>query len=115
MLYFDGYSSGPSTKDAAHFRRSHGVVGPRVRCTPEMVCSARKENFLANEKNKEAFLQCLGDALEKAGCQVSHAEGDVDTLIVSTAVSCALHKTTVLIGHGEDTDLLVLLLFHSRF
>ncbi|GFO18890.1 hypothetical protein PoB_004539500 [Plakobranchus ocellatus] len=72
-----------------------------------MICSARKEHFLANSNNKQAFGQYLGDVLEKEGCQVLHAQGDC----VRTAVSCAINKTTVIIG--EDTDLLVLLLHHA--
>ena len=110
-IVFDGYNNGPSTKDATHLRRSCGVVGPTIRFNPEMVCSTRKEHFLANPNNKQAFVQYLGDVLEKDGCQVLHAQGDADTLIVRTAVSCAINKTTVVIG--EDTDLLVLLLHHA--
>ena len=87
------------------------MVGPTIRFTPEMVCNTRKEQFLTNSNNKQAFVQYLGDILEKDGCQVLHAQGDADTLIVSTAVSCAVSKLTVVIG--EDTDLLVLLLHHA--
>ncbi|GFR65217.1 hypothetical protein ElyMa_005525100 [Elysia marginata] len=76
-----------------------------------MVCNARKEDFLGNPKNKQAFLEYLGDVLKKDGCEVLHAEGDADTLIVNTAVICAVNATTVVIG--EDTDLLVLLLYHA--
>ncbi|GFO02494.1 hypothetical protein PoB_002899900 [Plakobranchus ocellatus] len=91
------------------------VVGPtiRFRSNPETVCSARKEHFLANPNTKQAFVQYLGDVLEKDGCQALHAQGDADTLIARTAVSCAIaiNKTTVVIG--EDTDLFVLLLHHA--
>ncbi|GFO27369.1 hypothetical protein PoB_005387400 [Plakobranchus ocellatus] len=110
-IVFGGYNDGPSTKDATHLRRSCGVVGPTIRFNPEMVCSARKEHFLANPDNKQEFVQYLSDVLEKDGCQVLHAQGDADTLIVRTAVSYAINKTTVVIG--EDTDLLVLLLHHA--
>ncbi|GFN74414.1 hypothetical protein PoB_000092000 [Plakobranchus ocellatus] len=40
-----------------------------------MVCIARKEHFLANPNNKQAFVQCLGDVLEKDGCQVPMHKG----------------------------------------
>lgn len=30
VVVFDGYQSGPTTKDTAHIRRTHGVAGPKV-------------------------------------------------------------------------------------
>ncbi|GFN80278.1 LOW QUALITY PROTEIN: hypothetical protein PoB_000678400 [Plakobranchus ocellatus] len=105
-------NDGQSTNDAPHLQRSCGVIGLIIRLNPEIVCNARKERFLANPNNKQAFVQYLGDVLEKDGCEVLHAQGDADTLIVRTAVSCAINKTTVVIG--EDTDLLVLLLHHAN-
>ena len=41
-----------------------------------------------------------------------HAESDADVLIVQTAVQCATKCVTTIIG--EDTDILVLLCFHSE-
>ena len=41
-----------------------------------------------------------------------HADDDANLLIVKTAVQSARTKTTVLIG--DDTDLLILLLFHTN-
>ncbi|GFR96725.1 hypothetical protein ElyMa_004459100 [Elysia marginata] len=110
-IVYDRYNNGPSTKDATHLRRSCGVVGPTIKFNPEMVCNARKEHLRGNPKNKQAFVQYLGDVLKKNGCQVLHAEGDADTLIVNTSVTCAVNVTTVVIG--ENTDLLVLLLHHA--
>ncbi|GFO49179.1 hypothetical protein PoB_007568400 [Plakobranchus ocellatus] len=74
-IVFDGYNDGPSTKNATHLRRSCGVVAPTVRFNPEMVCSARKEHFLAKPNTKQAFVQYLGDVLEKDGCQVPMHKG----------------------------------------
>ncbi|GFR73643.1 hypothetical protein ElyMa_003872300 [Elysia marginata] len=54
-IVFDGYINGPSTKDATHLRRSCGVVGPTIKFNPEMICNARKEHFLGNPKNNQAF------------------------------------------------------------
>ncbi|KAK3787737.1 hypothetical protein RRG08_013225 [Elysia crispata] len=76
-----------------------------------MIGRARKEHILANPNNKQAFVQYLGDLLEKGGCQVLHAQKDADTLIVSNAVSCAVNKRTIVTG--EDTDLRALLLHHA--
>ena len=52
----------------------------------------------------------LAEKLEHTGCDVHHAHGDADLLIVQTAISSAARQDTVLIG--DDTDL-VLLLYHA--
>ena len=41
-----------------------------------------------------------------------HAQGDADLIIVQTALQTAKNNSTVLIG--EDTDLLVLALYHFK-
>ena len=43
--------------------------------------------------------------LQQVGCQVSHAKGDTDRLVVQTAIESASESNTVLVG--DDTDLLV--------
>jgi hypothetical protein len=48
--------------------------------------------------------------LINAGCKVFHAENDADYLIATKAIESARRSETVLIG--DDTDLLVLLLYH---
>ncbi|KAK7111484.1 hypothetical protein V1264_011106 [Littorina saxatilis] len=112
VIVFDGYDSGPTTKDTAHLRRSSGAVGPVVMFTKDTVLTSRKDHFLSNARNKQAFIFMLGSALEYDGCRVLHAQADADTLIVKTAMkSAAENKTTVI---GEDTDLLVLLVYHVR-
>ena len=45
------------------------------------------------------------------GCNVIQAPGDADVIIVKTAVESANLYSTALIG--EDTDLLILLLYHT--
>ena len=47
------------------------------------------------------------------GCQVRHARGDADMLIVQTAIQSASRSSTVLVD--DDTDLLILLCFHTLF
>ena len=71
----------------------------------------KKETFLANEGNKQRFLDMLSSKLEMAGYTTIHAKGDADTLIVKTTTDCAKLATTVLVG--DDTDLLVLLCYHA--
>ena len=112
IIVFDGYESGPTTKDAAHLRRSAGMVGPAVHFTEDMLLTSRKYNFLSNPGNKQAFVFLLGRVSESRGCRVLHAKGDADNLIVIPALECsAANKTTVI---REDTDLLMLLCHHAQ-
>ena len=72
-----------------------------------------KEEFLQNHKNKQRFINLLAERLANSGCKVLRAQDDADVLVVQTAVSCAETSSTTLIGN--DTDLLVLLLYHAKF
>ena len=108
-IVFDGYH-GQSTKDVAHLRRTHGIVGPTIEFTDTMPLKIKKERFLANSTNKQQFINNLVNVLIDEVCTVVHCESDADLHIVKAAVSSAIKKETVLIG--EDTDLLVLLLYH---
>ncbi|KAA0201573.1 hypothetical protein HAZT_HAZT003881 [Hyalella azteca] len=54
----------------------------------------------------------LSQKLVSAGCHVIQAEGDADVLIAKTAVECANECSTTVIG--EDTDLLILLIFSTN-
>src|SRR5688572_4728875 len=69
------------------------------------------QDFLANKTNKQAIINFIADRLRQIGCHVIHAEGDADVHIVKAAVEMSSYKSTTLIG--EDTDLLVLLLYHA--
>jgi len=70
----------------------------------------KKEVFLNNQENKQAFIDMLGVCLTSDGINVLHAQGDADTMIVDTAINLVRQNPTTVIG--EDTDLLVLLLHH---
>ena len=109
-IVFDGYSAGPDTKDVAHLRRSKGKVGTHVKFSEDTPLRMKKEVFLNNQENKQAFIDMLGACLTTNGMDVVHARGDADTLIVDTAINLAKQTPTTVIG--EDTDLLVLLLHH---
>ena len=78
--------------------------------TPQTVVSLRKKDFLANKANTQRFLSQLGSFPEKAGCSTIHAKADADVPIVETVIQVAKSTTAVLVG--DDTDLLVLLLYH---
>ena len=54
----------------------------------------------------------LGQSLEHVGCEIRHAKGDADVLIVETTVQSAMSGETTSVG--DDTDLLVLLCFHVK-
>ena len=71
-----------------------------------------KEEFLRNHKNKQRFINLLAERLANSGCKVLRAQDDANDLVVQTAVSCAETSSTTLIGN--DTDLLVFLLYHAK-
>ena len=110
-VVFDGYEVGPSIKDCTHQRRSRKLKGNKVNITEVTNFSGKKEDFLSNAANKQALIQLIMERMRKKGCDVIQAEGDADVEIAKTAISISAFKSTTLIG--EDTDLLVLLLFHA--
>lgn len=111
VVIFDGYGSGPSTKDETHQRRSSAkTIGAEIDFKPEMQLTMKKKAFLANPRNKQKFLYFIGSELEKAGVDLHHSADDADYDIVSTA--CTIAKRTSVAVVGDDTDLLVLLLHH---
>ncbi|CAH3108670.1 unnamed protein product, partial [Porites lobata] len=95
-----------------HQRRAAGKAGATVTFTENMKVTLKKDNFLANPKNKQRFINMLSRFLQEDNCPTYHAEGDADVLIVKTAVESAKERNTVLVG--DDTDLLVLLCFYTR-
>ena len=71
-----------------------------------------KEEFLSSTTNKQRFIHLVGRCLEENGILVQHAQGDADCVIVQVALRSAMEYATVLIR--ENTDLLILLLFHVK-
>ncbi len=69
-------------------------------------------HFLGNKKNEQQFINILSKELKKKHCQVYHAAGDADVLILQKTVECAATTNTVLVG--DDTDLLILLCYHAN-
>jgi len=106
-IVFDGYTSGPTTKDNTHARRQKSKPGPEVHFTNDMICTLTKDQFLSNSTNKQKFINVLSAEFEHDGHHVSHAQSDADVLIVQTAIQMAQDYDTVVVG--DDTDLLVLL------
>ena len=112
IVVFDGYDSGPTTKDDAHDRRAASTrnIGAEVTFKPDMRLTMRKKVFLSNPRNKQKFLHYIGGELEKSGVTVHHSAGDADYDIVSAACSMAKRRSVAVVG--DDTDLLILLLHH---
>ncbi len=50
VVVFDGYDSGPSTKDETHQRRNGTEKGVDVEFTLDMVLHMKKKPFLANPR-----------------------------------------------------------------
>ena len=111
VIVFHGYSGYPSTKDIAHMRRTNGGnISTDIAFQGDMVLTDSKERFLRNPSNKQRFIRILSSALQLQEIKTHHASADADCLILKT-LDTAIHGDAVLIC--EDTDFLVLLVFHS--
>ena len=111
IVIFDGYDTHPSTKDITHLRRTNRFSQREVIFTDKTISSLPKEEFLTHPKNKSKFAHLLGEKLTQAGCRVIHSNDDADHDIAITSVQESLTNIVTVIG--EDTDLLVLLLYFS--
>ena len=109
-VVFDGGYLIPSTKDPTHLRRSNGKLGRKVVPALHTPLTVKKSDFLLSTHNKQAFLLILGSQLSDSGINVVHSDGDADVDIVCSALRQAENCVVTLVG--EDTDLLVLLLWH---
>ena len=107
-MIFDGYDSGPSTKDVTHSRRYSTLKSPTINFTEDMMFTSIQERFLANSLNKQKFIRLVGNKLVKKGCTVTHSRDDADLNIAMYAISYSAHKNVTVIA--EDTDILILLL-----
>lgn len=104
IVVFDSYQ-GKSTKDMTHQRRTKGKTGTIATFTESMHLTMRKDQFLANKENKQRFINMLSTKLVEKCCKTYHL------LIVQKSVESASAVNTVLIG--DDTDLLILLIYHA--
>jgi hypothetical protein len=109
-VVFDGYDSGPTTKDHEHLRRSTKAA-PTVVFYYSTPAYSNQAAFLANQQNKKAFVDQLMQHLIAAGMNVDQAAGDADCLIVDTALQAARIGAPVTLV-ANDTDILVMLLYH---
>ena len=112
IIVFDGYDDSPSIKDMTHRRRRNSQMSTAVKFTKDMKFVGQKDKFLSNDKNKQLIILLIAEKLRKHGCTVQHAVGDADVDIVRAAILSSEHSSTTIIG--EDTDLLILLLYHAK-
>lgn len=114
VVVFDGYDSGPTIKDDEHRRRTQkvGRTSPEVSFHDNMLIVSSQQSFLSNAANKARFIDCLKLSLGAAGCQITQASGDADTLIVSTALQIAADEKNAVAVVADDTDILVMLAYH---
>jgi len=108
-VVFDGYRDQPSVKDCTHQRRQQ-KNHPKVSFTPATVFTGNKEEFLSQGCNKQGLINMISNKMREKGPTVINAEGDADYDIVQAAIAASENHTTTLVG--EDTDLLILLLYH---
>ena len=109
-IVFDGYSEGPSIKDNTHQRRGQNTH-PIVSFNAKTEFVGKKEDFLSRPCNKQGLIDLVTEELQMKDCKVINASGDADVDIVKAAIKASQHQPTTLIG--EDTDLLILLLYYA--
>ena len=84
----------------------------KISFNEEMSLSVTKDVFLNDTTNKQRFIALLGAKISKNNCTVYHAKLDAEFLIVQKAVETAEYSNTVVVG--DDTDLLVVLIHHTK-
>ena len=107
---FVGYGQGPSIKDHEH-QLKIGKTCANIQLNENMEAYNNQQAFLSNKKNKTQFIALLSHYL-KANAQVVHnSPEDADTMIVSCALQFATQGNDVIVV-ADDTDILVLLIYH---
>ena len=99
------------TKDHEHKRHQTGKVSASIVIAETAQVHRDQQAFFSNEKNKTNFISLLTTHLRGTGHQVEVSCGDADTLIVSSALEFAWDGQTVV---AEDTDVLIMLVYHWR-
>ena len=95
LVVFDGYASGPSTKDMAHLRRTKGQKWAIVHFSTDMVLQTSKEQFFC-EQRKQRFISALGVALETTSTVV-YSKADADLDIILAAIDCVKTNATAVV------------------
>ena len=97
IVVFDGYDTGPSTKDITHLRRTNRFSQREVIFTDNTMSSLPKEELFSHPKNKSKFVHLLGEKLIQTGCRVIHSNDDADRDISVTSVEESPTKNVTVI------------------
>ena len=108
-VVFDGYTNTLSTKGEEHARRAV-VVAANVSTSEIMQVTTEREEFLRNTANKVQFIDFLINAFKREKINVFQSDGDADVMIVTEAIKLAAENAITIFS--DDTDVLVLLLYH---
>ena len=111
-VIFDGYEDPLSPKAHEHVRRS-GLCSAdvNVRDSSMKVTTSRKL-FLKNTNNKKELIKILSCRFSEKNIGTDQSEGDADVLTVKNALEVAHSKQVCVVS--DDTDVLVLLMYHWR-
>ena len=110
-IVFDGYPREPTIKDNTHKRRAGLTISPKIDFLLDMTFQGKKDISLRNPANKEAIIELTSAELQKSGYETFQAADDADYDNVRIAIEASVDYCTTVIG--EDTDLLILLLYHA--
>ena len=108
-IIFDGYPNTRTTKDQSHKRRKSGTSA-NIKVAFQNKLITLKESFLSTVSNKRQFIEFLVEKLREEGHNVICAKADADVLIAQTA----MQDGSPTVGIGEDTDLLILLIYNTK-
>lgn len=111
-IIFDGYNQGPSIKDHEHQRRIAKMCAD-IKLSESTEACVNQQTFLANEHNKAQFISLLCYYLKENSQVVGQSAGDADGMIVERAIQLAREGNVVTVV-ADDTDILVLLLYHWK-
>ncbi len=110
-VIFDGYNQGAS-KDHEHQRRITKMCAD-IHVSELTEACVNQQTFLANEHNKAQFISLLCEYLKTNSQVVTQSAGDADGMIVERAIQLAKEDNVVTVV-ADDTDILVLLLYHWK-
>ena len=97
-VVFDGGYLELSTKYTTHICRNNGRVSKTIIPSSSSSITVKKNEFLLNPHNKQAFLLILGNAMSKSGINVQHENGDADFVIIASALNIAKEHQPLLLG-----------------
>jgi hypothetical protein len=111
-VVFDGYTDEKSTKSHEQIRRSSSAAA-HVTISEELNVTMSSNSFLQNDRNKTQLIKLISKHFRGAGYRTVECTGDADISIVKTALDLATKEESVTVI-ADDTDVLVLLLYHWK-